>query len=56
MLWEPICSYEIVEQFAVRAVCQVFMMYFPDWTMEASQILMVAIQWEACGDNGMAET
>lgn len=44
MLWEPICNYEIVEKFAVRAVCQVFMMYFPDRTMGDSQILMAAIQ------------
>lgn len=27
MLWEPICSSEIVEKFAVRAVCQGFVMY-----------------------------
>lgn len=44
-----------MEQFAVGAVCQSSMMYFPDLTMEASQMLMIAIHWESSGDNGMAE-
>lgn len=44
MLWERIYKYGIAEKFDVRAVCQVFMMYFPGWTMGASQILMAAIQ------------
>lgn len=44
MLWEHTYKYEIVGKFDVTAVCQVFMMYFPGWTMGTSQILMAAIQ------------